>query len=153
MAAKGYDDSPPRNGLILFYTISTLVFLLLVKVTLDSYFADVMGAEVHDKVLSRGMEPVKAMRAREEKLLRQGSMPIEQAARAMSQRGRAASPMITPKSGMGEDGQGMEEVRGWTTLGRKVAPMPSPEPSALVDAGAAPVEEAPAPRPKRGARR
>lgn len=133
MATKGYDESPPRNGTILFYTVLTLFILVIVKYSLDSYFMKVMGAEVEDKILTRGMEPVKAMRANELKQLESGSTPIERAKQMMSQRGRSASPMITPKSGMGEDGYGMEEVKGWTKLERKVRPVVRPEPAPVTD--------------------
>lgn len=168
MATKGYDESPPRNGTILFYTVLTLFILVIVKYSLDSYFAKVMTAEVEDKVLTRGMEPVKAMRANEKKMLESGSTPMERAMQMLSQRGRSASPMITPKSGMGEDGYGMEEVKGWTKLERKVRPIqrpdtvvpadgtvpadgsaaaPAPAGAAPANPGAAAVNPAPAPAP------
>lgn len=138
MAAKGYDDSPPRNGTIVFYTVLTLAILVAIKFTLDSYFVKVMDSEIHDKVLSRGMEPVKAMRTRERSI--QEGPGMKRAMEVLSQRGRAASPIITPKSGMGEDGYGMEEVRGWTKLDRKVRPVVRP--GEIADAGVAPAADA-----------
>ncbi len=141
MATKGYDDSPPRNATIVFYTVLTLAILVAIKLTLDTYFVTVMTAEVHDKVLTRGMEPVKAMRAREQAV--QDAPAMQRAMEALSQRGRTASPEITPKSGMGEDGAGLEEVRGWTKLDRKIGPVAQPDTSATgitpaADANAAP---------------
>jgi hypothetical protein len=64
MAAKGYDDSPPRNGIIFFYTILTVFTLIGVKFLLDSYFFGMMEGEYFDKVYSRGMEEVAAVRQR-----------------------------------------------------------------------------------------
>ncbi len=136
MAAKGYDDSPPRNGTIVFYTILALAILVAIKLTLDSYFAKVMTAEIHDKVLTRGMEPVKAMRVRERTM--QEAPGMQRAMEVLSQRGRTASPVITPKSGMGEDGYGMEEVRGWTKLNRKVRAVVRPGEAPASDAGVEP---------------
>ncbi len=137
MATKGYDDSPPRNGTIVFYTVLTLAVLVVIKLTLDSYFVKVMSAEVHDKVLTRGMEPVKAMRSQEQAM--RDAPAMKRAMDVLSQQGRAASKAIEPKSGMGEGGNGMEEVKGWSKLNRKVLPV-APV-AAAADAGVAPAAD------------
>lgn len=119
MAAKGYDDSPPRNGIIFFYTVLTVFMLIGVKFLLDSYFASTMNAEWHDKVFSRGMAEVEAVRKKEAETLNSGSMPIDQAMRLIGQRGRSASPLIAPESG-----RGAAEITGWSQLKRDVAEAP-----------------------------
>jgi hypothetical protein len=129
MAAKGYDDSPPRNGIIFFYTVLTVFMLIGVKFLLDSYFASMMGAELQEKVYSRGMAEVQAVRSKEAETLQKGAMPIDQAMRTLGQRGRAASALIAPQSG-----QGMQELSGWSQMKREVAPLaPKPEPVAPVE--------------------
>jgi len=133
MAAKGYDDSPPRNGIIFFYTLLTVFMLIGVKFLLDSYFASMMNAEIYEKVLSRGMAEVKAVRTKEAETLQKGSLPIDEAMRLIGQRGRGASPVIAPQSG-----QGAAEIAGWSQLKRDV-----PEAAAPKAPAAAP--EAPAP--------
>jgi hypothetical protein len=122
MAAKGYDDSPPRNGTIFFYTVLTVFLLILIKILLDSYFAKMMDGEIHDKVLTRGMEEVQAMRAAEKQKLEQGSMNIESAMKTLTQRGRAAMPEIAPSKG-----DGLPAIEGWRELKRTPeAPAPLP---------------------------
>ena len=115
---KDYDDSPPRNGVIFFYAVLTVFVLIGVKFLLDSYFAKTMDAEVHDKVLTRGMEEVTALKAKEKETLERDGMSA--AMRAVAQRGRNAFPQIAPVQG-----KQAPEVQGWTQLGRKVevAPM------------------------------
>jgi len=110
---KEYDDSPPRNGIIFFYSVLTVFLLIGVKFLLDSYFAKTMDSELHEKVMTRGMEQVATMRSKEKETLERSG--ISGAMKAMAQRGRTMSPMIAPVSG-----QGMPEVQGWTQLGRKV---------------------------------
>jgi len=123
--AKEYDDSPPRNGVIFFYTVLTVFVLIGVKFLLDSYFAKTMDAEIHDKVLTRGMEQVTALRATEKAEL---AKTLTTAKGQYSAMGR--SGLIAPSSGRDKP-----EVQGWTQLGRKVeeapaAPAPAPEAAA-----------------------
>ena len=132
MAAKGYDDSPPRNGIIFFYTVLTVFMLIGVKFLLDSYFASMMNAEYYEKVYSRGMAEVAAVRAKEAETLQKGAMPIGQAMKLLAQRGRGVSPVIAPAGGHGVPG-----VAGWSQLKRDVGEAPQ--------APAAPAPEAPAP--------
>jgi hypothetical protein len=127
-AQKGYDDSPPRNGVIFFYTVLAIVFLVGVDFLLDSYFAKVMDGEIHDKVLTQGLDTAIETRAKERETLEKSG--IEAAMRAVAQRGRAASPAITSESGAGK-----AEGTGWSQLKREVAPaagsaQPTPPPPA-----------------------
>jgi len=135
--AKGYDDSPPRNGIILFYTVLTVFMLIGVKFLLDSYFFSMMNAEMYEKVYSRGMAEVKSVREQEAAALAKGSMPIDQAMKLIGQRGRGASPVIAPASG-----QGVAEVSGWSQMKRDVPEAAAP---------AAPEAPAAAPAPAPGA--
>lgn len=135
MAAKGYDDSPPRNGTIFFYTVLTVVLLVAVKFLLDSYFAKVVDAEIEDKVLTQGMEEVQAQREQETATLEKGPLPIESAIKMMAKQGRAAMPEIAPQSGAGKP-----EVAGWSQLKREVA---EPAPAAAPAVEGAPAVPAP----------
>jgi hypothetical protein len=135
MAEQAYDDSPPRNGTILFYTVLTVFLLVCVKFLLDSYFSRMMDAEIHDKVLTVGMEEVQAMRASEKQKLEQGAMPIESAMKTLAQRGRMAMPEIQPKSG-----PNAPAIEGWREMKRSVAPA-----AAAAAPTSAPAPEAAAP--------
>jgi hypothetical protein len=117
---KGYDDSPPRNGVIFFYSVLTVVLLIGVDFLLDSYFAKVMDTEIHDKVLTVGLDEAIETRAQERALLEKSG--IDNAIRAISQRGRSASPAIASESGAGKPA-----VPGWSQLKRE-------EPSAAASA-------------------
>ncbi len=122
-SAKEYDDSPPRNGIILFYAVLTVFCLIGVKFLLDSYFAKTMDGEIHDKVLTQGFDEVNELRAKEQAALADSIA----AAKKQVATGRTASPLIRPASG-----QGAPEVQGWTQLGRKVeaaAPAAAPAPA------------------------
>jgi hypothetical protein len=110
-SAKEYDDSPPRNGIILFYAVLTVFCLVGVKFLLDSYFVKTMDGEIHDKVLTQGFDEVNELRAKEQAALADSIA----AAKKQVATGRTASPLIRPASG-----QGAPEVQGWTQLGRKV---------------------------------
>ena len=139
---KGYDDSPPRNGVIFFYTVLTIFVLVGVKLLLDSYFVRTMETEVHDKVLTRGMDDVAALRAKEKQTLERAG--LDGAIKTLAQRGRTASPLIVPESG-----QGKPAVTGWSQLQRAQAaatPAP-PQPVNPIDAPAQPGEGAPGKEP------
>jgi hypothetical protein len=137
--AKEYDDSPPRNGVIFFYTVLTVFVLIGVKFLLDSYFAKTMDAEIHDKVLTRGMEQVTALRAAEKAELEKTLKTAKGQYAAMGRSG-----LIAPTSGRDKP-----EVQGWTQLGRKVevaAPQPgAATPSDTPVPGATPGSAAPTP--------
>jgi hypothetical protein len=114
-STKGYDDSPPRNGIIFFYTVLTVFVLVGVKFLLDSYFANMLGAEMQEKVYSAGLDEVKELRQKEAEKLQRGAMPIDQAMRLLGQRGRSASSVIAPQGG------NAPEIGGWSQLKREVA--------------------------------
>ena len=122
-AQKGYDDSPPRNGVIFFYTVLAIALLIGVDFLLDSYFAKVMDTEIHDKVLTQGLDTAIETRAKERETLEKSG--IEAAMRAVAQRGRAASPAITSESGAGKT-----EETGWSQLKRDVKPIVGSQPAA-----------------------
>jgi hypothetical protein len=123
IANKGYDEGQPRNGTIAFYAVLTVFTLVGVKFMLDSYFSHSMEAEYHDKVYSRGMDEVKAVREKEQAELAKDG--LGDAMKALAQRGRAAAPTIAPESGAGK-----AEIQGWSKLGREVAPVAAPAPAA-----------------------
>jgi hypothetical protein len=139
-SAKEYDDSPPRNGIILFYAVLTVFCLLGVKFLLDSYFVKTMDQEIHDKVLTQGFDEVTELRAKEQANLADSIG----AAKKQVATGRTASPLIRPTSG-----QGQPEVQGWSQLGRKVEGAAAPAPKAAPAPGAGDVQpgEAPSPNP------
>jgi hypothetical protein len=143
---KGYDDSPPRNGVIFFYSVLTLFVLVGVKVLLDSYFVKTMESEIHEKVLTRGLDGVAALRAKEKETLERSG--IDGAIKTLAQRGRTASPLIVPQSGQNKPGG-----PGWSQLPRAqaaAAPAPEaapPQPINPVDSPAQPGEGAPGKEP------
>lgn len=142
---KGYDDSPPRNGVIFFYTVLTIFVLVGVKFLLDSYFVMTMETEVHDKVLTRGLDAVATLRAQEKQELERAG--LDSAIKTLAQRGRTASPLIAPQSGQGKAG-----VPGWSQLPRAQAaatPAP-PQPVNPIEAPAQPGEGAPGKEPDTG---
>lgn len=137
---KGYDDSPPRNGVIAFYTVLALAVLLGTDFLLDSYFAKMMDDEVQVKVLTRGLEG--AAQARVDEAVALEKSGLNNAIRSLSQQGRSGSPLIAPESG-----EGKAAVQGWSQLKREVAgaeAAPAPAPEATPPAEAAEGEAPPA---------
>lgn len=128
--AKGYDNSPPRNGTIFFYTVLAVFFLVCIDFLLVSYFDKVMEGEVHAKILTQGMEEVASLRAQEREKL--GS--VEAAMRTLAQRGRTGVPQLIPESGAGK-----APIEGWSQLKREVPAAepqePAAEPAETVPAG------------------
>jgi len=140
MAAKGYDDSPPRNGVIFFYSVLTIVFLFGAQQLLNSYFGKMMNAEFQEKVFTVGLQGAVDAKAHDQAEL--AKFDIEAAKRLYVQRGRSASPVIAPESGANKPGIG-----GWTQLKRDVpaAPAAAPvAPAAVPAEGASGAVEAPA---------
>jgi hypothetical protein len=131
--AKGYDNSPPRNGVIAFYTVLAVAVLIGTDFLLDSYFAKMMDAEVHEKVLTRGLNLAYETRAREQAELEKSG--IANAIRTLSQQGRTGAAAIAPESGAGKGA-----VQGWSQLKREV-PAPA-APAAASPQGAAPAPDA-----------
>jgi hypothetical protein len=128
MAAKGYDDSPPRNGMIFFYSVLTVVFLFGAQQLLSSYFSKMMNNEYTEKVYTRGLDKAVAAKASDKETLEKSG--IEAAMRLYAQRGRSASTVIQNESGAGKPG-----ITGWSQLKREV-------PAASVPAAAVPVPSA-----------
>lgn len=136
MAAKGYDDSPPRNGVIFFYSLLTVAFLFGAQQLLNSYFGKMMNAEFQEKVFTVGLQGAVDAKAHDQAEL--AKFDIEAAKRLYVQRGRSASPVIAPESGANKPGIG-----GWTQLKRDVPAAPAAAPVAP-DALPAPATAVPA---------
>jgi hypothetical protein len=138
MASEAYDDSPPRNGTIFFYALLTVFLLVCVKFLLDSYFVKMMDTEVHDKILTQGMEEVVAMRAAEKKQ----SESVQTAMSALASRGRGAMPQLKPA------GMDAPPEQGWRELKRVLPVAPAPHEGAPhklpTDTALPPGEEPPA---------
>jgi hypothetical protein len=123
MAAKGYDDSPPRNGVIFFYSVLTVVFLFGAQQLLNSYFGKMMDAEFQEKVYTVGLKGAADAKAHDQAEL--AKFDIEAAKRLYVQRGRSASAVITP-----EPGANKPAIGGWTQLQRNVPAAPAAAPAA-----------------------
>jgi len=123
-STKGYDDSPPRNGVIAFYTVLAVAVLIGTTFLLDSYFARIMQAEIHEKVLTRGLDVAIDAKARESAALEKSG--IGNAMRSLAQ-GRGSSALIAPQSGSNKTA-----VEGWSQLKRQLpsAPQTAPAPEA-----------------------
>ncbi|HEX5660182.1 MAG TPA: hypothetical protein VFX59_23470 [Polyangiales bacterium] len=132
MAAKGYDDSPPRNGVILFYTILAVVSLFGVAQLLKSYFANIMNGEYTEKVYTVGLAETAEFKSHEQEQLDKSG--IGSAIKAYAARGHAASPVLRSESGANKPG-----ITGWSQLKRDVAVAPAaPEVVPVEGAKAAP---------------
>jgi Tfp pilus assembly protein PilV len=118
MAAKGYDDSPPRNGVILFYTILAVVSLFGVAQLLKSYFANIMNSEFQTKVFTVGLAETEEFKAREQEQLEKSG--IGSAIKQYAARGHAASPVLRSESGASKPG-----IAGWSQLKREVPTAPA----------------------------
>jgi hypothetical protein len=137
MAAKGYDDSPPRNGVILFYTILAVVSLFGVAQLLKSYFANTMNAEFTEKVFTVGLAETAEFKAQEQEQLDKSG--IGGAIKLYAARGHSASPVLRSETGANKPG-----ISGWSQLKREVATAPA-APAAV------PVEGAKLPEHAQGA--
>lgn len=142
MAAKGYDDSPPRNGVILFYTVLTVVSLFGVAQLLKSYFAKMMDSELQEKVYTVGLAETAAYKAKEQEQLEK--FGIGTAIKGYAARGHSASPALASESGAGK-----AAITGWSQLKREVpsapaAPAAVPVQGASLPADAAGAAKAPA---------
>ena len=137
-ATKGYDNSPPRNGVIAFYTVLAVAVLIGTDFLLDSYFAKMMDAEVHEKVLTRGLEVAYDTRVREQEALEKSG--IGNAMRTLAQRGRVGAPAIAPESGAGKGA-----IQGWSQLKREVAAPAAGDPQGTAPATDATPPAAPPP--------
>jgi hypothetical protein len=134
MAAKGYDDSPPRNGVILFYTILTVVSLFGVAQLLKSYFANMMNSELQVKVFTVGLEETAEFKAREHEQLEKSG--IGSAIKLYAARGHSASPVLRSETGANKPG-----ISGWSQLKRDVPTAPA-APEAVPVQGATATPEA-----------
>jgi hypothetical protein len=104
-----YDDSPPRNDIILGLTLVSLMTLVGLHFVFGSYFTDQTEAQVREKILTRGGDEVAALRTEEARKLHHGKVPIEQAMTALAQEGRGGIPVIAPRPSEETDA-----LKGWS---------------------------------------
>jgi hypothetical protein len=141
MAAKGYDDSPPRNGVIMFYTVLAVVSLFGVAQLLKSYFANIMHTEFTEKVFTVGLAETAEFKAREQETLDKSG--INNAIKLYAARGHSASPVLRSESGANKPG-----ITGWSQLKREVPTAPAaPEAVPVQGAEATPTTEGAIPAP------
>jgi hypothetical protein len=139
MAAKGYDDSPPRNGVILFYTVLAVVSLFGVAQLLKSYFANIMHTEFTEKVFTVGLAETAEFKAHEQETLDKSG--INNAIKLYAARGHSASPVLRSESGANKPG-----ITGWSQLKREQPTAPA-APAAVPVEGAKAAPDAPVPAP------
>jgi hypothetical protein len=118
------DDTPPRNGVIFFYTVLAVLTLIGLKFVMDS-FLDTTRRAVRAQHLEESVasEALAQHREASQEALRSGDMPIDQAMQQLAERGRGAFPQIRP---FASADQGARE--GWNRRGPAASPV-SPEPS------------------------
>lgn len=118
------DNTPPRNGVIFFYTVLVVITLVGLKFVMDS-FLDSSRRAIRAQHLeeSHASEILAQHREATREALGSGDMPIEQAMQQLAERGRGAFPQIRP---FASADQGARE--GWNRRGPAAAPV-SPEPS------------------------
>lgn len=131
-----WEQSAPKNALIVLVIGASALALLALKPGLDSYydgmFRDVVTRQqrVYDDLAM-----VNAAAARADAQLHQGSMPIDRAMEQLATRGRMSFPAIRPEAG---PEQVLDALRGWSQLSQEVPerrtptePPPAPEPPRL----------------------
>ncbi|GAB4198008.1 MAG: hypothetical protein OHK0013_06690 [Sandaracinaceae bacterium] len=118
------DDTPPRNGVIFFYTVLVVLTLICLKFVMDS-FLDSSRRAIRAQHLerSRANELLAEHREREREALGSGEMPIDRAMRELAQRGRGAFPQVRPFPSTDRGA-----LEGWNRRGPTEAPV-TPEPS------------------------
>lgn len=142
------DNTPPRNGLIAFYTALAVVSLIAIKPAFDSYYDRMLGSAVADRLATYDDLEVRAATeadwnrrlCRHEELAQlepdqrscTGS-PITETMARLAGQGRRAIPQIRPEV---TQPMNLDPLRGWAELPQEVAE-PSPEPPATVEEGEA----------------
>lgn len=152
-----HDTTPPRNRMILIFTLVSPALLILLVPLFHTYFTQMTEGEAVTRVAESPPGIRDEIFATEREHLDTGPMPIERAMRDIAARGRDASPVIapTPSDDMGA-------VSGWGPLADEAAvaaaeaahaaahpppPPPPPAPSAAPVIGGAspPTPAAPTP--------
>lgn len=93
-----YEDTRPRNDIIVLVTILSVVALLAYAWGVTSYFTELSEDEVRSKVLTRGHEVAAQAEAEAQKALQSGPVTIDEAMRMLAEEGRDADPVIKPSA-------------------------------------------------------
>ncbi len=154
-----HDTTPPRNKMILVFTLLSPAFLIALVPLFHDYFLDMTEGEVAARVAAAPPTIRDAIFAAQRQHLETGPMPIERAMREMASRGRDASPVIAPTpsddtaavSGWGpmEDAAAVAAaVAAHERVHRPPSPPPAPVvPSGVVPGGVLPAVLPPVPAP------
>jgi hypothetical protein len=121
-----FDKSEPRVGLIFQIGIFAVIILVVIRTALVSYFDSMWTDEQHRKVGLSSPTALINLRADEDKRLKGGTMPIDQAMAAIVSKGRMnASPDIAPSAS-----RDIAPLQGWQKLPSEVpGPMMAPPPA------------------------
>ena len=92
------DQSPPRNRVILWVTIFTVLALVALKFVFDSYFLKSMEREVAYKVLESPTAEKEEMLKEQHELLKNGTVAIDQAVEMIARKGRGSFEVIQPSA-------------------------------------------------------
>jgi len=138
------DDSPPRLRMIVGYSVFSILCLVGLKFSFDSYL-DTSRIAVRRLHLT-GSHTVAALeeyRDAQRSELGGGAMPVDRAIQELGRRGRGAFPLIRPV-----ESTDLDPLRGWSQLPREVpasALPPPPVPETVgtpADAAAMPADTA-----------
>lgn len=135
-----YDKQEPRTNLIVGFTAISVVVLVALDFVFRSYFHWMLEADLAAKQARGGAPQLVELRAREQRDLQAGSVPIERAVDAYAERGRAANPALAPQASA-DNGA----LTGWTKAPKSLALRPPPPPppppvDPTLDPTAVPVE-------------
>jgi hypothetical protein len=118
------DDSPPRNGVILFYTVLAVLTLVGLKFVMDSFHdSSRLAIQAQHLERSRSSQVLAEYREQVSQALGEGEMPIDRAMQELAQRGRGAFPQVRPFPSTDRGA-----LEGWNRRGPTAAPV-TPEPS------------------------
>lgn len=115
------DTSPPRNELMLVLVLVSVATLFGLKFVFDSYLDHEVHLTHEEHIAnSPAADALAGYRAEAESALAGGAMPIDEAARELGTRGRAAFVQIRPAPG----DPSRAALEGWASL--PVAPAAEP---------------------------
>lgn len=144
-----HDKTPPRNRMILVFTLLTPAVLIGLVPFFHTYFIQMTEGETAERLAAAPPDSRDAIFAAERQKLETGPMPIDRAMQTLGSRGRDASPIVAPTpsddlsalSGWGPMADDARVAAAQAAHDAAHAP-PPPPPVATVDA---PAEGAPAP--------
>ena len=120
------ESSDPRIAFILKVGVLAIGTLVVTHLALSAYFDDMARAELYRKVGSTKPDALTSLRTDEKQRLSSGAMPIDQAMKQLSVKGRmGASPDIVPSAS-----KDVAPLQGWTRLPIDVPPPMMAPPSA-----------------------